>query len=395
MAHENRIKVGLAGCGYWGSKHLRVLNELPECDLTALCEPSAANLDKVSKAFLPEFITDDFDEMLETDIDAVVIAAPARLHYPLAKAALLKGKHVLTEKPFATTSEHALDLAQLATARGLTVMVGHTYVFHPAVQYLKELVKSGDLGDLLYVHTARLNFGLLQPDVDVLWDLAPHDLSILAYLLDDEPMVAGARGAARINPNLAEVAHLDLEFMDGLFAHIHVSWLEPVKVRRITIIGSEKTVVYDDVAPAEMIRIYNKSITLGERIGETGFAPPTYNDGEITVPFVKPDEPLKLEDGHFMDCIRTGARPRSDGWHGLKVVSILESATRSLYNSGSLEDLTPRYYFQTNNGDADEGTNGHAKEGARLNGAAGRRNGHGRNGRRNGSQMPVKGQVGR
>ena len=241
MALENRIKVGLAGCGYWGSKHLRVLNELPDCELAALCEPSAENLDKVSKAFLPEFITDDFDEMLETDIDAVVIAAPARLHYPLAKAALLKGKHVLTEKPFATTSEHALDLAETATARGLTVMVGHTYVFHPAVQYLKELVKSGDLGDLLYIHTARLNFGLLQPDVDVLWDLAPHDLSILAYLLEEEPMVAGARGAARINPNLAEVAHLDLEFMDGLFAHIHVSWLEPVKVRRITRIGSEKT----------------------------------------------------------------------------------------------------------------------------------------------------------
>jgi len=168
-----------------------------------------------------------------------------------------------------------------------------------------------------------------------------------------------------------------------------------VKVRRITIIGSEKTVVYDDVAPAEMIRIYNKSITLGERIGETGFAPPTYNDGEITVPFVKPDEPLKLEAGHFMDCIRTGARPRSDGWHGLKVVSILESATKSLYNSGSLEDLTPRYYFQTNNGGDGEGTNGHAKEGPRLNGAAGSRNGHGRNGRRNGSQMPMKGQVGR
>jgi len=394
MAHGNRIKVGLAGCGYWGSKHLRVLNELPECDLTAMCEPSTANLDKVSEAFLPEFITDDFDEMIETDIDAVVIAAPARLHYPLAKAALLKGKHVLTEKPFATTSEHALELAQLATARGLTVMVGHTYVFHPAVQYLKELVKSGELGDLLYVHTARLNFGLLQPDVDVLWDLAPHDLSILAYLLDDEPMVAGARGAARINPHLAEVAHLDLEFIDGLFAHIHVSWLEPVKVRRITLIGSEKTVVYDDVTPAEMIRIFNKSITLGERTGETGFAPPTYNDGDITVPFVRQDEPLKLEDAHFMDCVRTGARPRSDGWHGLKVVSILESASRSLYNSGSLEDLTPRYYFQTNNGAAKEETNGHAKEGARLNGTARRANGHGRNGRRNGNQTAVKGQVG-
>lgn len=394
MGLDNRIKVGLAGCGYWGSKHLRVLNELPDCELTAICEPSTENLEKVSKAFLPQFVTDDFDEMIETDIDAVVIAAPSRLHYPLAKAALLKGKHVLTEKPFATTSAHALELAELATARGLTVMVGHTYVFHPAVQHLKQVVKSGELGDLLYVHTARLNFGLLQPDVDVLWDLAPHDLSILTYLLEEEPMVAGARGAARINPNLAEVAHLDLEFMDGLFAHIHVSWLEPVKVRRITLIGSAKTVVYDDVAQGEMIRIYNKSITLGERTGENGFASPTYNDGEITVPFVKQDEPLKLEDAHFMDCIRTGARPRSDGWQGLKVVNILESASRSLYNSGSLEDLTPRYYFQTDHGAAAGDLNGHAPAGDRTNGMDRRTNGRGRAGRRNGHRAPVKGQVG-
>jgi len=393
MGVGKRIKVGLAGCGYWGSKHLRVLNELPDCELTAMCEPSTKNLDKVSEALLPEFITGDFDEMLGTDIDAVVIAAPARLHHPLAKAALLKGKHVLTEKPFATTSEHALELAELARSRGLAVMVGHTYLYHPAVQYLKELVKSGELGDLLYVHTARLNFGLLQPDVDVLWDLAPHDLSILAYLLDEEPMVASARGAARINPNLAEVAHLDLEFMDGLFAHIHVSWLEPVKVRRITLIGSEKTVVYDDVSQGEMIRIYNKSITLGESTGESGFAPPTYNNGDITVPFVKQDEPLKLEDAHFMDCIRTGARPRSDGWHGLKVVNILESASRSLYNSGSLEDLTPRYYFQTNNGATEDESNGHTKTNGHVNGTARRANSRGRHGRANGSQTPMKGQV--
>jgi predicted dehydrogenase len=362
METRDRIKVGLAGCGYWGSKHLRVLNELPDCELTALCEPLGANLEKVSPSFLPPFVTHDFDEMLEADIDAVVIATPARLHYPLAKAALEKGKHVLTEKPFATTSQQALDLAETAQARGLTVMVGHTYVFHPAVQYLKDLVQSGALGNLLYVHTARLNFGLLQPDVDVLWDLAPHDLSILAYLLDDEPMVAGARGAARINPRLAEVAHLDLEFMNGLFAHIHVSWLEPVKVRRITLIGSLKTVVYDDVSQGEMIRIYDKSIELGAPSGESGFLPPLYRSGDITVPFVQEQEPLRLEDGHFLDCIRTGARPRSDGWHGLKVVNILETASRSLYNGGAMEDLTPRYYFQVNN---NNGMSGHSSNGRR------------------------------
>jgi predicted dehydrogenase len=297
----------------------------------------------------------------------------------------------MTEKPFATTSRDALDLAETAAARRLTVMVGHTYVFHPAVQYLRDLVKSGELGTLHYVHMARLIFGLLQPDVDVLWDLAPHDLSILSYLLDEEPMVVGARGAARINPHLAEVAHLDLEFMNGLFAHIHVSWLEPVKVRRTTLIGSEKTVVYNDVSQGEMIRIYNKSIRLGEPTGENGFAPPLYRDGDITVPFLRSEEPLRLEDAHFLDCIRTGARPRSDGWQGLKVVDILETASKSLYNGGSMEDLTPSYYFQVQkNGN---GANGH-KNGANgngfhanghvTNGARAHRNGNG-NGHRNGA----------
>jgi predicted dehydrogenase len=341
---QRSVRVGLAGAGYWGSKHLRVLNELPGCDVTALCEPSPGNLQKLPKGLLPAYVTADYDEMLESDIDAVLIAAPARLHYPLAKAALLKDKHVLTEKPFATSSAEAIDLLDLAESRRLTLMVGHTYVYHPAVQFVKEYIESGRLGTLHYVHTSRLNFGLLQPDVDVLWDLAPHDISILMYLLGEEPMVAGARGTARINPRLCEVAHLDLEFLDGLLAHIHVSWLEPVKVRRLTVIGSEQTLVYDDTAQGEMVRVYNKSIQLGEPRGES-FGPPTYTTGDSIIPFIGDAEPLKEEDGHFLECIRTGARPRSDGYEGLKVVHILESAAKSLYNGGSMEYLTPGLYL--------------------------------------------------
>lgn len=342
---QRPIRVGLAGAGYWGSKHLRVLNELPGCEVTALCEPSQANLAKLPKGLLPAYVTGEFDEMLESDIDAVVIAVPARLHYPLAKAALLKDKHVLTEKPLVTSSHEAIDLLDIAESRRLTLMVGHTYLYHPAVQYVKEYIESGRLGQLHYVHTSRLNFGLLQPDVDVLWDLAPHDISILMYLLGEEPMVAGARGTARINPRLAEVAHLDLEFLDGLLAHIHVSWLEPVKVRRLTIIGSEQTLVYDDTAAGDMIRIFNKSIHLGEPLGENGYGPPRYSTGDSVIPFVADAEPLKVEDGHFLECIRTGARPRSDGYAGLKVVHILESAAKSLYNGGSMEYLTPGLYL--------------------------------------------------
>jgi predicted dehydrogenase len=283
--------------------------------------------------------------MLRNGIDAVVIAAPARLHHPLAKAALLAGKHVLTEKPFATSSREAAELIEIAESRGLTLMVGHTYVYHPAVQFVREYIESGQLGTIHYVHAARLNFGLLQPDVDVLWDLAPHDISILMYLLGEEPMVAGARGTARINPRLCEVAHLDLEFLDGLLAHIHVSWLDPVKVRRLSIIGSEQTLVYDDTAAGEMIRIYNKSIELGVANGENGFGPPKYMSGDVTIPFVADAEPLKQEDAHFLECIRTGERPRSDGVAGLKVVHVLESAAKSLYNGGSMEYLTPGLYL--------------------------------------------------
>ncbi|MEO8457524.1 MAG: Gfo/Idh/MocA family oxidoreductase [Chloroflexota bacterium] len=339
------IRVGLAGCGYWGSKHLRVLNEIPGCEVVALCEPSEANLKRVPKGLLPDWITDDFDEMIAGDIDAVLIAAPARLHYPLAKAALLADKHVLTEKPFATSSNEAMDLIDIAEARRLTLMVGHTYVYHPAVNFLRKYIAEGKMGPLHYIHMARLNFGLLQPDVDVLWDLAPHDISILMYLLDEEPMVAGARGTARINPRLAEVAHLDLEFLDGLLAHIYVSWLEPVKVRRLTIIGQKQALTYDDTAQGDMIRIFNKSIDLGEPNGENGFGPPTYNNGDIVIPFVADAEPLRLEDTHFLDCIRSGERPRSDGFEGLKVVHILESAAKSLYNGGSMEYLTPGLYL--------------------------------------------------
>lgn len=344
MTLERPIRVGLAGCGYWGSKHLRVLNEIPGCQVTVLCEPSETTLSKVPRGLLPDRVVGDFEEMLDSNIDAVLIAAPARLHYPLARAALLRDKHVLTEKPFATSTHEAIDLIEIAEARRLTLMVGHTYVYHPAVAWLREYIKGGNMGQIHYVHTARLNFGLLQPDVDVLWDLAPHDISILMYLLGEQPMVAGARGSARINPRLCEVAHLDLEFLDGLLAHIYVSWLEPDKIRRLTVIGSEQTVVYDDTAAGQMIRIHNKTIRLGESRGENGFGPPTYTRGDVTIPFIEDAEPLKREDSHFLECIRTGQRPISDGHDGLRVVQVLESAAKSLYNGGSMEYLTPGIY---------------------------------------------------
>jgi predicted dehydrogenase len=341
VVRNRSVKVGIVGCGYWGSKHLRVFNELPNAEVVALCDASEANIAKQPKGFLPPLVTGDYEEFLNSNIDAVVIATPARTHYPLALKALQRGKHVLTEKPFATSSSQAEELIRAAEKGGLTLMVGHTYVYHPAVEFLREMVQTEQLGPLYYIHTARLNFGLLQPDVDVLWDLAPHDLSILLYTMGEEPIAGGARGTAHVNPSLYEIAHVDLEFLNGLLAHIYVSWLEPIKVRRFVFVGGDRTVVYDDVADGEMIRVYNKGIKLDAGAAAGGNFAPQYLQEDINIPFLPSREPLRAEASHFLDCIRTGKRPLSDGWEGLKVVRILEAVEKSLYNGGSMELFSP------------------------------------------------------
>jgi predicted dehydrogenase len=341
------VRAGLVGCGYWGSKHLRVLNELQGCDLRALCEPSAANLERQPRAFLPPFVTPDYDRFLEQDIQAVVIATPARTHFDLARRALLAGKHVLVEKPFTTTSRDAAELIALAQGRGLRLAVGHTYVYHPAVQRLREIIESGVLGDILYIHTERLNFGLLQPDVDVLWDLAPHDISILLYVLQKQPLVSTARGAACLGPSLCEVAHIDLEFMGGVVAHVHLSWLEPTKVRRMTVVGSDRTVVYDDMNTSEPIRIFDKSIKLIPGGDENHYLSPRYLDGEISSPRVDGSEPLKIQCASFLNAIRTGESLPSTGRDGLKVVKVLEAASKSLYRGGWTEFIGQDLLEQT------------------------------------------------
>jgi len=269
------------------------------------------------------------------DIQAVVIATPAKTHFALAKKALLSNKHVLVEKPFTTTTAQALELIQLAEQKGRTIMVGHTFLFSPPVRALKKLIQAGDLGRLLYIHSARLNFGLLQPDVNVLWDLAPHDVSIVLHLMDEPPVAVGARGIGYLNRRLSEVAHADLLFANSVLAHIHVSWLEPSKVRRFTVIGTERMAVFDDMANGEPLKIYDREVKLSSQNGGKPHTP-TYLYGDIRIPHLADSEPLKEECSHFLQCIRSGEVPVSDGWAGLQVVGVLESLQRSLGNHGAM-----------------------------------------------------------
>ncbi|MEE8174073.1 MAG: Gfo/Idh/MocA family oxidoreductase [Dehalococcoidia bacterium] len=334
------VNVGIIGCGYWGPKHARNFHELEEANLTLVCDLEEERLHQLRTQYPYVATTRRYQDLLDGDVEAVVIATPVGSHYRLTREALLHDKHVLVEKPITTSSQEALELAQLAQSRNRVLMVGHTYEYHPAVDFLRQLIKSGELGEIYYIDTARLNLGLFRPDVNVLWDLAPHDASIVLSLLDEEPIAVSARGSAHITPDVCDVAYVELRFPGEALAHIHVSWLDPCKVRQVIIVGSKKMVVYDDVSEAEKIRIYDKGVAIPAD-DELSAWPPRYRYGSVTIPFIPNTEPLRLECSHFLQCITEGKRPRSDGWAGLKVVNIIELANRSLENGGQREALPP------------------------------------------------------
>jgi predicted dehydrogenase len=256
----------------------------------------------------------------------------------VARDALLAGKHVLVEKPLAATVEEALDLVSLAAQRNLTLMVGHTFIYNPAVAELRRMVSTGELGHLHYLDSARLNLGLFQPRVDVIWDLAPHDISILMDLLGQTPVSVSARGSCCVQAGIHDVAYLSLTFPNGVNGQIHVSWLDPSKVRRITVVGDEKMVVYNDVSLGEKIRIFDKGVTppVTDNFGEFQLS---YRHGAITIPYIEWQEPLRLECTDFVQSIRAGRRPLTDGHQGMVVVAVLEAASRSLRAGGREEPV--------------------------------------------------------
>lgn len=323
------MKAGVVGCGYWGAKHVRVLSEHKDISLEIVCDGNSDSRERIRGMYPGVRTTGDFRLLLDSDVEAVVISTPVDTHYQLAKDALLSGKHVLVEKPLSTSVQACQELIDLADSRRLTLMTGHTFLYHPAVEFVKELLQSGQLGDLYYVDSARLNLGVFRSDVDVLWDLAPHDISILLYLLDVGPDWVSAQATAHIKPRHFETAYVDMGFPGEVLGHVHVSWLDPCKVRRLTLVGSKRMVVFDDASPAEQLRIYDKGVSVSAN-GKGDSGEVQYRHGEVLMPFISSEEPLKRQVADFIRSVANGSRPVSDGALALKVVSILEAADKSL-----------------------------------------------------------------
>lgn len=330
------VSVGLLGCGYWGPKLARNFHDLAGSPLAMICDRRQDRLDEMRERFPSVEATPDLTMLLDSDVSAVVIATPVRTHYPLAREALLAGKHVLVEKPITRHADEARELVRLAEERGLVLMVGHTFVYNPAVAKVREIIAAGELGEIFYVNSTRANLGLLQPDINVMWDLGPHDLSILEWVLDCEVVKVSARGSTFVNTrkNLSEVIYLNLSFKNGVMANLRLSWLDPVKQRNLTVVGSNKMLVYDDVAEQDKVVVYDKGVELpAYSITEEEFRA-SYHHGETYAPNLEWEEPLRAQCAHFLDCIQQGSVPRSDGLSGLRVVQILETAQRSLENGG-------------------------------------------------------------
>jgi len=330
-----QVRVAVVGCGYWGTNLIRNLAASPLCEVVALCDQDRARLERGSGPCPRAELVRDFEAVVaDPGVEAVVLATPVATHAPLVHAALEAGKHVLVEKPLATSVREAEELVRLARARGLTLMVDHTFLYSPAVRRVKELIDAGELGDIYYIDSVRINLGLFQSDVNVLWDLAPHDLSIVDFLLGRLPRSVAATGSCHTGGDLEDVAYLNLDFGGNLLASFHVNWLSPVKVRHLMIGGSNKGLVYNDLNHWEPIKVYDRGITVAESPEARRGVLISYRTGDVWSPNVEPTEPLQTVVRHFAECVRTGSRPLSDGEAGLRVVRILEAAQRSIKAQG-------------------------------------------------------------
>lgn len=329
------VRLGVIGCGYWGPNLVRTFSEMRSASVAAVADPDRVRLDEIRLRHPHvEALVEDYTDLLGRDLDAAVVCTPAETHYDIVRACLEHGLDVFVEKPLATSTAHAQELVDAAEERGRILMVGHIGAYNPAVSALRDMVRRGALGRVAYIDAVRVGLGLFRSILNVLWDLAPHDIAIFLHLLDESPTSVSTRGIACIEPSIEDVAYMTLTFPSGVLAHARMSWLDPCKTRRITVVGREKMVVYDDLESHEKLRIHDKSVEAVRRtdtFGEFQFA---YHYGSVVSPYVRFEEPLRVECQHFVDCLSCRATPLTDGRNGMEVVRVIEAAQQSLRQGG-------------------------------------------------------------
>jgi len=330
------IKVGVIGCGYWGPNLIRNFSSLPGCKVKSICDIDCERLSSMKRLYPGVESSTDADHVInDPEIDAIAIATPVYLHFEMGKKSLMMGKHTFIEKPMASSAAQCQALIELAAKQKLILMIGHTFIYTSAVRKIRDIIDSGELGEIFYISSRRLNLGLFQKDINAAWDLAPHDISIILYITQQPPISVNCQGKAHVVEGIEDVITLSMDFPNGIFATFHGSWLDPHKVREIKVVGSKKMLVYDDTEPLEKIKIYDKRVDVPPHYDTFAEFQYSYHYGDMYAPYVNQVEPLKVQLGHFLDCIRTGAKPDSSGWEGLKVVRILEAASESLKNDGA------------------------------------------------------------
>jgi predicted dehydrogenase len=345
----DRIPVGVIGCGYWGPNVIRNFAGCPLTEVVAIHDASAARLEAVGRTYPSAKLLTSLDAFLEMPIKAVAIATPVSTHYPLATRCLQAGFHVMVEKPLAATVQEAQAIVSLADQHQRVLMVDHTYLFNPAVRRVKEIVDEGELGELQYIDSVRINLGLFQHDINVIWDLAPHDLSIADYVLGESARSISAWGCAHADPEIEDIAYVNVDYGERMLANFHVNWLSPVKVRQMIFGGSRKSLVFNELNATEPVKVYDRGIDVQDGVEERRRIQVGYRTGDVWSPHIESGEALQAAVTHFAECIREDKRPLSDGLLGLRVVRMLEAATRSIRAQGGRVVLA--------NG---SGANGHA-----------------------------------
>lgn len=337
----NKIRVAIVGCGYWGQNLIRNFAELPDVEVTAVCDFDLNTLARTKRRYPSLELKQDFQQVLaDSRIQAVVIATPVSTHYPFASRALRAGKHVLVEKPLATSSRQVLDLMELADKHNRVLMVDHTFLFTGAVRRMKSIISAGEIGDLLYFDSVRVSLGLVQRDINVVWDLAPHDFSIMDFLCSEAPVAVSATGAKHLGCSFENMAYVSAHFEGKMMAHFHLNWLAPVKVRRTLVGGTRKMIVYDDLDTTQKVRVYDKGITVNHSFETREQMLASYRNGDVVAPHLDTSEALGMMATEFIESIIQKRLPICDGYAGYRVVRMLEAAQQSMELSGQPVELT-------------------------------------------------------